>query len=131
MSHLEYTRKLTAKQMIEYIARDYIELSHDKVLWQRDDWRKTCQDWLENNPNPNYTESKESNLTVRFDLEQQIMDCWRVTDDMRILTEEVIEGDFSKDQIANVLIGLEQLYSIKFDKMFRTFEQYIKENHNG
>lgn len=70
-------------------------------------------------------------MTIRFDLEQQIMDCWRVTDDMKILSEEIIEGDFSKDQITNVLIGLEQLYSIRFDKMFRTFEQYIKENHNG
>ena len=66
-------------------------------------------------------------MTVRFDLEQQIMDCWRVTDDMKILTEEVMEGDFSKDQICNVLIGLEQLYSIKFNKLFRTYEELLKE----
>ena len=46
----EYTRRLTARQLIEYIARDYVELSHDKVLWQRDDWQKACQDWLRFNP---------------------------------------------------------------------------------
>ena len=131
MSHLDYTRALSARKMLEYISKDYLEFSSDKIIFQRDLWRKECLDWLEHNPDPNYTEIEESNLTVRFDLEQQIMDCWRVTDDMKILTEEVIEGDFSKDQIANVLIGLEQLYSIKFDKMFRTFEQYIKETHNG
>lgn len=124
MSHLDYTRQLTSKQMIQYIANDYNELSSDKIAWQRDSWKKECQDWLQHN-------CSDDNMTVRFDLEQQIMDCWRITDDMKILTEEVIEGDFSKDQIANVLIGLEQLYTLKFDKMFRTFEQYIKENSNA
>lgn len=124
MSHLDYTRQLTSRQMIQYIANDYNELSSDKIVWQRDSWKKECQDWLQHN-------YSDDNMTVRFDLEQQIMDCWRITDDMKILTEEVIEGDFSKDQIANVLIGLEQLYTLKFDKMFRTFEQYIKENSNA
>ena len=46
----EYTRQLSARQMIEYIAKDYLEFSYDKIVWQRDDWRKACQDWLEHNP---------------------------------------------------------------------------------
>lgn len=46
----EYTKNLTARQLIEYIANDYIELSHDKVLWQRDDFMKICREWLQNNP---------------------------------------------------------------------------------
>lgn len=45
----EYTRQLTARQLIEYIAKDYIEFSYDKIQWQRDDWRKACCDWLEHN----------------------------------------------------------------------------------
>ena len=49
MSHLEYTRQLTARQMIEYIAGDYHEMSHDKIKWQRDSWKRECQDWLEHN----------------------------------------------------------------------------------
>lgn len=60
MSHLEYTRRLTAREMIEYIARDYVEFSYDKIRWQRDDWKRACQDWLENNPDPNYIETEES-----------------------------------------------------------------------
>lgn len=52
MSHLDYTRALTARQLIKYIATDYVELSHDKVRWQRDDFIKICRDWLENNPVP-------------------------------------------------------------------------------
>jgi hypothetical protein len=45
----EYTKNLTAEQLIHYIADDYVELSHDKVLWQRNDFMKICQEWLEHN----------------------------------------------------------------------------------
>ena len=69
-------------------------------------------------------------MSTVYDLEQQIMECWRVTDDMKILTEEVMEGDFSKDQICNVLIGLEQLYAIKFNKLFRTYEKHLGDYYN-
>jgi len=46
----DYTKSLTARQIIEYIANDYKELSHEKVLWQRDDFMKICQEWLDHNP---------------------------------------------------------------------------------
>ena len=45
----EYTRQLTAEQLISYIANDYVELSHDKVLWQRDEYIKICREWLKHN----------------------------------------------------------------------------------
>lgn len=68
------------------------------------------------------SESKMS----QFDLEQSIMDCWRVTEDISNLHEAVLEyPDFDKDKISNVLIGLEQLYEIKFDKCFRKFEAFL------
>ena len=44
----EYTNNLTAEQIIRYIANDYVELSHDKVSWQRDDHMKICREWLVN-----------------------------------------------------------------------------------
>jgi len=67
-------------------------------------------------------------MTNRFDFEQQIMDCWHIVDDLSVLSEAVIEHpDINKDKIANILIGLEQLYAIKFDKMFRTFETMVRE----
>ena len=46
-----YTKALTAKQLIAYIANDYLELSHDKVRWQRDEYIKICREWLEENTN--------------------------------------------------------------------------------
>ena len=62
----------------------------------------------------------------RFDFEQQIMNCWNVTTDLKDLNEAVLESDLTKDQISNTLMGIEQLYQIRFDKLFRQFEQMVK-----
>ena len=66
-------------------------------------------------------------MTDRFDLEQQIMACWNVTSDIDTLCEGVIESDMTTDQIANILLGMKQLYELKFDKMFRTYEELIQD----
>lgn len=42
--------ELTARQIIASIANEYIELSHDKVRWQRDDIIQRCKNWLDANP---------------------------------------------------------------------------------
>ena len=64
----------------------------------------------------------------RFDLEQQIMACWNVTSDIETLFEGVVESDMTTDQIANILLGMKQLYELKFDKLFNTFEQLMKDD---
>lgn len=63
----------------------------------------------------------------RFDLEQDIMNCWQVVDDIKTLTKRYLDGPvMSEDEVANVLIGLEALYQMKFEQLFGTFEQCIK-----
>lgn len=64
----------------------------------------------------------------RFDFEQQIMNCWNVTSDLKDLNEALLESDLTKDQISNILTGIEQLYQIRFDKLFRQFETLVREN---
>ena len=66
-------------------------------------------------------------MVDRFDLEQDIMKCWNVTDDVDLLYRNVMEGDLSKDDIANALLGIQSLYNMRFDEMFRHFEQLIKD----
>lgn len=62
-------------------------------------------------------------MTTRFDLEQQILSCWSITDDLEVLAKAVLEHDnFIKDDMANVLIGLKIMYNLRFDEMFKTFE---------
>lgn len=60
----------------------------------------------------------------RFDLEQDIMDCWNITKDLDSLLLAVERGD--EDQVMNIIIGLQALYDLKFEKMFNTFEQCIR-----
>lgn len=65
----------------------------------------------------------------RFDLEQDIMNCWNVTSDIELLYENVMERspEMTTDEIANALLGLQTLYEMKFEKMFRHFESLVHE----
>ena len=39
------------ENLVKFILSDYHELSHDKVLWQRDDWKKRCRKLVEEDHN--------------------------------------------------------------------------------
>ena len=67
----------------------------------------------------------------RFDFEQQIMNCWNVTSDIKTVTEYLLDAPLEadrEDKIANMLLGIESLYEAKFDKLFRQFETLIHEH---
>ena len=64
----------------------------------------------------------------RFEFEQQIMSCWNVTSDLDDLIEGTLDSDLSQDQIANALLGMKELYEIRFQKLFRQFEQLVREH---
>lgn len=61
----------------------------------------------------------------RFDLEQEIMECWNVTKDIQNLY--YAEENLTEDQRQNYLLGLEQIYEVKFQKLWDTFEQCIRQ----
>jgi hypothetical protein len=63
----------------------------------------------------------------RFDLEQNIMKCWNVTDDIDLVYKNVMESDMSNDDIANALLGLKTLYDMRFEELFNNFETMIHE----
>jgi len=70
----------------------------------------------------------------RFDFEQQIMECRRVTDDIRTVNEYLLDAPLEtdrEDKIANMLMGMEALYNAKFDKLFRQFENLVKEQNEN
>ena len=66
-------------------------------------------------------------MTTRFDLEQQIMACWSVVEDIE--TVAMAADDISTDELQNALIGLKSLYSLKFNRLFETFEGCLRENN--
>ena len=65
----------------------------------------------------------------QFDLEQQILACWNVTSDLDVLFEELVENTegFDRDKVSNFVLGLTTIYGSKFEKLFRTFEEFLKE----
>ena len=67
----------------------------------------------------------------RFEFEQQIMECWNVTTDIRVVSEYLMDAPLEpgrEDKIANMLIGIEALYEAKFNKLFQQFEQLVREH---
>ena len=69
----------------------------------------------------------------RFEFEQQIMECWNVTSDIKTVAKYLMDAPLEpgrEDKIANMLIGIEALYQAKFEELFRQFEAIIKEQHN-
>ena len=61
----------------------------------------------------------------RFDLEQGIMDCWKVTDDIKLLYDDLDNMD--EDRRMNYMLGLMEMYGLKFDKLWNIFEQLIQD----
>ena len=60
------------------------------------------------------------NTKTRFDLEQEIMTAWQVLDDIRMLSAR--ESTTKEDWDA-----VHRLYQIRFETLFETFEQLIKD----
>lgn len=60
----------------------------------------------------------------RFDLEQEMLRVWHITDDMEDLYDAW--ESLADAQKLDILRGMIDLYQFKFEKMFNTFEQCIQ-----
>lgn len=71
-------------------------------------------------------------MNIQFDLEQRIMQCWDVVDDLDTLFTHVLDYNPAPthDEIANTLLGIKQLYDMKFQTLMSTYEKYLKEQHD-
>ena len=64
---------------------------------------------------------------IQFDLEQQIMSCWSIVDDIKAFSKVSELRDVSEDEQLNFLLGLETIYQVKFEILQDLFEKFIKE----
>jgi len=69
-------------------------------------------------------EDKMSCVYDRFDLEQEIMRCWNILEDLKILQENILNGG-TVDENANINLGIMSLYEKKFEKLFEIFELLV------
>lgn len=68
----------------------------------------------------------------RFDLEQQIMECWNILDDIDVTTSHFVDDPKWKhipsdvcDAIMNKYLGIKELYEIRFERLWKTFGELI------
>ena len=70
----------------------------------------------------------------RFDLEQDISYCNNVVDDLEMIYEHILDHpkysmpSETADRIANLLLGMKELYEIRFDRLNDTFAQAFRLN---
>ena len=71
-----------------------------------------------------------------FDLEQQIMNCWHVVDDVDLLACNILDTDKwsnipakEADELFNILFGIKNVYEQRFQQLWETFEGTTREFH--
>ena len=71
---------------------------------------------------------------IRFDVEKDIMSAWNVIEDIKFISELILEDDDfidmppkQKDKLTNMLIGLEYLYNYRFNKLFDDYTKLLDE----
>ena len=72
----------------------------------------------------------EENPVDRFDLEQQIMAAWNITDEIDTMYEIIAsKGELNEqeEQIANMLHGVSTIWNHKFEQLWHTFEALIQD----
>lgn len=61
------------------------------------------------------------------DLEQSIMDCWTVVDNLKSVMSGIDNKELTTTQTRTVLSGLVVLYDLKFNSLFSLFEEVLRD----
>jgi len=59
------------------------------------------------------------------DLEQEVLRCWEVTQDLKLLAEVVNDGSDYTDTVN----GIAEVYELRFNKAWDTYEKVVAEHH--
>ena len=62
------------------------------------------------------------------DLEQHIMDCWHICDDLQVVFKQIGDGERepTQDELINALMGMQQVYHWKFEQLFFKYEDVLR-----
>lgn len=64
---------------------------------------------------------------ARFELEQAIIACGNVNDDIEILLEALLDENADKERVANALIGMRELHEMRCKRTFDIFSAMIRD----
>ena len=64
-----------------------------------------------------------------FDFEQDLLRCWHVCADLKTLARAMLDNpdSMSKDEISNIVIGLDALYDHRFRQLMADFEVLVEQ----
>ena len=71
-----------------------------------------------------------------FDLEQEFLQCWEIIDDVKLITDHFTDDPkwaemdpVLADALMNKYYGLAEVYELKMQKAWNTFETVCREYH--
>lgn len=71
------------------------------------------------------TDDKYTQSNDRFDLEQLILRCWGITEDIDLIAKQLNSANI--EDTRNHLEGLKVLCNLRFEALFDLFENMVKE----
>jgi hypothetical protein len=66
-------------------------------------------------------------MTALFDLEQGILRCWNITDDIGEILHDLESGHMEMHEAAEALRAYQKVYQRRFERCFAQFEAYTAE----
>jgi hypothetical protein len=66
-------------------------------------------------------------MTAMFDLEQGILRCWNITDDIGEILDDLESGHMEMHEAAEALRAYQKVYQRRFERCFAQFEAYTAE----
>ena len=66
-------------------------------------------------------------MTALFDLEQGILRCWNITDDIGEILDDLESGHMEMHDAADALRAYQKVYQRRFERCFAQFETYTAE----
>jgi hypothetical protein len=59
-------------------------------------------------------------------LEEAITACFNTTEDLKLITGRVLDGETTPDMLANTLIGIQELHELRCQKVWDIFSTLIE-----
>ena len=72
--------------------------------------------------------TRRGSMTKLQDIEENIMDCWSVCNDLESVFKQIGDGDRepTPDELMNTIMGMQQLYHWKFEQLFNKYEDILE-----
>lgn len=68
-------------------------------------------------------------VETNFDLEQGILNCWHLTDDLAELAQDMTDHTITTEQAVEILRSYSVVYNNRFDRTWRLYEQVCRGLH--